>query len=128
MNTAFSATEQEMIPTVIVTADQNPDYDTNPGEDAYDRVFLLSIDKANTYFSSSEERLCATTAYAIANGATTSSSNTVDGADAGWWWLRSPGDYSYDVAAVNSDGSVRDNGFDVVSGGSCVRPALWITV
>ena len=39
INAAFTAEERAMIPTVTVSADMNPEYDTNPGNATKDRVF-----------------------------------------------------------------------------------------
>ena len=68
---AFSDGERAMIPMVSVSADGNPDFDTDPGNATQDKVFLLSIAEANKYFDSDEARKCVPTAYAEANGAYT---------------------------------------------------------
>lgn len=47
INEAFTESEKLLIPTVTVSADRNPGYDTNPGNPTKDKVFLLSIDEAN---------------------------------------------------------------------------------
>ena len=86
---AFNSSEQGMIKSTKVTADANPEYDTDPGNDTTDKVFLLSINEVNKYFSSDEARNCVPTDYAINKGAYTDSSYTVDGKAACWWWLRS---------------------------------------
>ena len=83
-NTAFSDDENAMIPTVTVSADKNPEYDTNPGNATKDRVFLLNITEVNKYFSSDSARQCRPTDYAVANGAYKSNDNVC------WWWLRRP--------------------------------------
>ena len=44
--------------------------------------------------------------------------------NAGWWWLRSPGDYPDDAASVNYDGSVYYDGHRVSRGRGGVRPIL----
>ena len=109
-----------MIPTVTVSADKNPDYNTNPGNAMQDQVFLLSITEANKYFSSDSARQCKPTDYAVANGACESDSGNC------WWWLRSPG-YTQDVAAsVYSGGDVYEYGYGVGLDRNAVRPALWI--
>lgn len=127
IDNAFSAEEQAWIPTVTVSADRNPDHDTDPGNATQDKVFLLSITEANQYFTSDEARRCAPTDYAIAQGA--------DDRATCWWWLRSPGKDPFDAAyiayhaAVISDiGGVDYDGFDVYVNGCAVRPALWITL
>ena len=119
LNSAFSAEEKAMIPTVTVSADKNPDYSTNPGNATQDQVFLLSITEANKYFSSDSARQCEPTDYAVANGARESYGNCR-------WCLRSPGDDQSTAANVDYDGVVLVyvNRFD--SAGLAVRPALWI--
>ena len=51
-----------MIPIVTVSADENPEYSTNPGKATQDQVFLLSLKETKKYFASGEEiaAVCAT--------------------------------------------------------------------
>ena len=121
INSAFTANEKAMIPTVTVSADKNPDYSTNPGNATQDQVFLLSITEANKYFSSDSARQCKPTEYAVAGGAYVNSSNGNC-----WWWLRSPGDRQDNAAYVRSGGDVSEHGSNVFIDFSAVRPALWI--
>ena len=118
-NEAFDSFHQNMILSSTVAADKNPAYNTSPGNNTTDKVFLLSITEANKYFSSDSARQCQGTAYCYAQGA-----------DAGnglcWWWLRSPGYYSLRAALVRLDGSISTNGGGVSVVGGAVRPALWI--
>ena len=127
-NTAFSDDEKAAIPTVTVSADKNPEYDTDPGNATKDKVFLLSIVEAEKYFTSAEARECILTEYAISNGAWTSDSYTEGGKATYLWWLRSPGISQYGAAGVFSDGDVFENGYFVDIGVSAVRPAMWITI
>lgn len=119
INAAFSEEEGAVIPTVTVSADNNPDYGTNPGNATQDRVFLLSITEANKYFSSDSERQCEPTDYAVANGAYSINGNCC-------WWLRSPGDIQDSAACVSYFGVVYEFGDFVYNGIYAVRPALWI--
>lgn len=123
INSAFSSDEKAKIPTVTVSADENPDYSTNPGNATQDQVFLLSITEANKYFGSDSARQCKPTDYAFANGAYV---NSVNGNC--WWWLRSPGVTQDSAAYVHSSGDVYEPGSDVDIGTSAVRPAMWITM
>ncbi len=125
---AFSEADQAIIQTTKVSADKNPDYDTNPGSATEDRIFLLSINEAHKYFPSDEARMCVPTAYAIANGAYLSDRYKVDGAATCWWWLRSPGYWDNYAAFVSGDGDVGSFGYYVVSNLDCVRPAMWISL
>ncbi len=120
IKSAFSSDEKAMIPTVTVSADKNPEYDTNPGNATEDQVFLLRITEANKYFSSDSARQCEPTDFAVANGAWESDSGNC------WWWLRSPGDTQNYAAFVGSGGGVGEIGNSVNSVDIAVRPALWI--
>ena len=121
LNEAFSADEQAMIPSITVSADKNPDWDTDPGSDTTGQVFLLSIPEVNKYFSSDEARQCKPTVYAEAQGCYEQDGNCI-------WRLRSPG-FSSDFATyVDDDGSVESGGSFVDRGYGAVRPALWITL
>lgn len=141
LNAAFSEDEKAMIPSVTVSADKKPSYRTTPGNDPTnpssgtssgndmtDQVFLLSIQEVNKYFSSSEARKCTPTAYATAQGASTSNSNKVDDIATCWWWLRSSGDESLLAAYVDCDGRVNINGRAISHAQDAVRPALWVSL
>lgn len=135
-NKAFSSAEQAAILTTDVDNSKSQCYSgwsTSGGNNTQDKVFLLSYAEANKYFgvpygnSSNTKSRVAPTAYAIAHGTWTSSSNkTADGTDAGWWWLRSPGNYQDFAAVVDTDGSLRNITVNYVSGS--VRPALWVNI
>lgn len=135
-NKAFSSAEQAAILTTNVDNSKNQCYSgwsTSSGNNTQDKVFLLSYAEANKYFgvtydnSSNTKSRVAPTAYAIAQGAWTSSSDkTTDSTCAGWWWLRSPGTYQDYAAIVYFVGSLDFNYVDSDSGS--VRPALWVNV
>ena len=129
LNKAFNAEEQAQIQNTTVSADKNPEYNTNPGNATTDKVFLLSINEVEKYFNSDEARKCAPTAYAKAQGAYTSDSyKTASGAATCWWWLRSPGSNQSHAAFVYDDGSVYYYGNYVHYDYFAVRPALWINL
>ena len=128
INAAFTAEERAMIPTVTVSADMNPEYNTNPGNATKDKVFLLSIVEAEKYFTSDEARKCVPTEYAISNGASTSDSYTKGGKATCLWWLRSPGFDQFIAAYVNYFGPVLRYGRSVGNVSNSVRPAMWITI
>ena len=123
VNAAFTAEERAKIPTVTVSADKNPEYDTDPGNATKDKVFLLSIVEAEKYFDSDEARMCVPTDYAVARGAYVNSDNGNC-----WWWLRSPGYYLNYAADVLLGGDVYEDGYGVNHGDCAVRPAMWITI
>lgn len=84
---------------------------------------LLSVDEANKYFKSDNDRICMPTQQAMSNGAWTSDDN-----GACDWWLRSPGDNSDLAACVGADGGVGSDGSDVGYATYVVRPALWVNL
>ena len=113
INAAFSADEKALIPTVTVSADKNPVFNTNPGKATRDKVFLLSDAEVDKYLSGSAGQ-CKHTVYTLAN----------DGAynHYCYWWLRSPGE-TQNYAAVSGSRA----GSPVYST-YAVRPALWISI
>ena len=113
---AFNKTEQKKIKTSSVAADKNPYYDTDPGNDTRDKIFLLSIDEVNKYFASDETKICVPTAYANANGSNVSNC---------LWWLRSPAKDQDNAAVVSTTGVVCCGGLGEQNY-VCIRPAMWI--
>ena len=121
INAAFSADEKAIIPTVTVSADQNPDYNTYSGNATQDQIFLLSMAEAYRYFSSDSARQCKPTNYAVANGADVNSSDGIC-----QWWVRSPGDAQDSAASIYYNGDGDMSGYFVYRNYIAVRPALWI--
>ena len=136
LNEAFGSKHQELIPSVSVSADKNPECRTNPGNATTDKVFLLSIPEAEKYFATDQGGKCVPTAYAKAQGAFTGDNYNIgngcycteDGETTCWWWLRSPGDTRYTAAYVYLSGSVYSFGCNVIYDNFCVRPAMWISL
>ena len=126
INTAFSNAEQSMIPKVMVQADKNLFYDTYPGENTSDQVYLLSMAEVDQYFPSNEEKKCVLTDYAKAQGGNPSRNETVDGRNTCIWWLRTPGETNVNVSCVYYDGSFEKRGFGVDFEKICVRPVIWV--
>ena len=119
INNAFSSAEISKIPTVTVTAEKNPNYNSDAGNDTQDKVFLLSLPEVNEYFTSSNERICFPTKYAIEQGAKTNSNQS-------WWWLRSAGSAQNSAAYIDYEGDIYYGGRGVNGDTVSVRPVLWI--
>ncbi|MDO4484473.1 MAG: DUF6273 domain-containing protein [Clostridia bacterium] len=135
LNKAFTHAEQAAIELTNVDNSKKQGYDkwtTNGGNNTLDKVFLLSYAEANKYFGVTRENSNNTksrvhpTDYAVKQGAYASSSETSEGAKAGWWWLRLPGSSQGYAAYVSADGSLRDSG--VSRGSGCIRPAFWVNL
>lgn len=111
--TSFNSAEKSRIVTTNVSADENPEYSTSPGNATQDKVFLLSIGEANKYFRSDGDRRC---------------QHIYIGGDC-WWWLRSPGMSSECAAYVGPYGKVDCGGENVPNDNLIVvHPALWINL
>ena len=105
-------------------------WDTDGGNNTLDRIFLLSLAEINRYlgeadpFSSNMELCAVPTDYAIAQGAWT---QTANGKQIQWWWLRPPGSVQNFATGVNNDGWISYSNVVIKSGG-CVRPAFWLNL
>lgn len=123
---AFTDKEIKHIPTAKVTADKNPECDTDPGNDTEDQVFLLSIPEVKKYFKirTRDEIYCYPTEYAQITGELFYSIGNFR------WWLRSPGSYGGDHAAYVQnvgDGLLSSQGYYVDCNSDFgVRPAMWV--
>ena len=106
----------------MIKNEDNSENGTSGGNDTEDKVFLLSEKEAETLFSNDDERIAKATGYAEKSGV------YVNEEKAAWWWLRSPGYYSYDAAVVRNDGWVYRDGDNVSDGIDGVRPALHLNL
>ena len=93
------------------------------GKPTWDRVFLLNIHEARTYFPNSTSMTGQLTSYAESRFRRNEMSL---GEIAGWWWLRSPGYLSNFAACVAPDGDVSYSGLNVNDDIVFVRPVIWL--
>lgn len=106
----FSDTERSVIIERENPNPQNPEYSFWSGDSTSDRIYLLSIDEANLYFESKEDRICIYEDQACI------------------WWLRTPGFESHYAAVVSVDGSVLTRGVDVGNNYTAVRPVTRVSI
>ena len=139
LNAAFVTGEQEKIQNTYIPADKYPVTQKEVGNATTDKVFLLSADEANNYFTMQQQRKCVPTEYAISRGAETGSmtwwnddDETIS--DNCYWWLRGAGLGSWGIGRdldkarfVARNGEITD-GTDVDSNDKGVRPAMWISL
>ena len=115
LNAAFSAEEQAFIQSTKVS------------NATTDKVFLLSIDEADKYFSSNEARKCIPTFYVEKNRYWMIYDDyTKDDKFCIWWWTRSPGKYQSYAVPITGDGGIYYDGY-YVDFHAFVRPAMWIS-
>ncbi|MBR1453053.1 MAG: hypothetical protein IJ593_00180, partial [Lachnospiraceae bacterium] len=108
ISTAFSIDEIELIERVTVL---NTDYDEHThrdGNDTNDKIFLLSINEANKYFTSNKQRVC--------YKAYDNNSNCA-------WWLRTTFDGI--SRGIEEKGTISKSEFTPYFSYS-VRPAMWV--
>ncbi len=119
---AFSAEELKALVPVTIEPEVIDGAGIAAGDATTDRVFLLSIEEAETYFADPKGRICTPTAHALAQGA-----YSYKDSNACWWWLRTPGSDCNVAARVVGDGSIIASGC-VNEELYCVRPAMWVSM
>ncbi len=119
---AFNSMEKRRIREVTNKNPRNSDFNTYGGADTKDRIFLLSIDEAKSYFRKDKARMCPGTAYAKAKGAWLMYQGN------SWWWLRSPGKKSKTAAIIFDEGRIYSTGYAFSLSGIMVRPAFWLNL
>ena len=112
---AFSEEEKAM----MVLTDMFTSVNLNSDGEVKDKVFLLSKQEADKYFSSDFDRQCKPTDRVAANVFRRSKNNCR-------WWLRSTGNQFNRAVSVDADGKINAQGDDVNYVTNAVRPAMWI--
>ncbi len=129
-NAAFSSREQNGIAAQTVINGNNPEYGTSGGKNTNDKIWLLSIGEVSNpeygfcmdYGVHSMSRRIMVSEYANARG------TVANGRGNGYWWLRSPGGISNDVAIVDCDGWLHCGGDNVHTDHDGICPALRINL
>lgn len=153
-NDAFSAEDQEKIPTVTVANESNSYYGTSGGNDTQDQIFCLSLSEIEgligyswyddeMMYGYSQEMVVEPTAYAIGKGAYSYKiteenaallkeygfDDSINGCRGCWWWLRSPGFDNGNACSVYSTGLAGNTHSMIASYDNvAVLPALYISV
>lgn len=133
LNTAFSADEQKRIKAVRNNNQNNLRYGADGGNITEDKVFCLSADEVERYFTdfSAEsagsttipDRMAKPTAMALRNGVTTGPRM-----DTGWWWLRSIGSSGHNAAGVDPCGGTFRDGLSTGSSIVGIRPVILASI
>ena len=121
---AFTADERRLIPDTAVSVDHDPSAQDEPAAPTVDKVFLLSVLEAKTFFLSDMDRRCVATAYAKKKGAI-GLINLKNWKFTCGWWLRSTRCDPDKATAVFYDGRFSSSQkVDAPYNG--VRPAIWV--
>ena len=137
INQAFTSDQQEKIATTTVLNNVTGDYSASTsdgkGITTEDKIYCLSYYEANTtYFSSSAQRLCSPTDFALNNFAykyTATGYPTMLYPSGGttFWRVRSSGSSASYVCCVDYGGNIGDN-YDVSRSTRAVRPAISFSI
>ena len=120
LNEAFDDDEISRITVTEMTSEQAADDSTGADHPAGDRIFLLSGDELERYYTSNDARRCSATAYAAAQGVYCNSDGYC------WWWVRSDCTGDVHIAwLVDGRGKIYPNG-SLVDETNGIRPAMWI--
>jgi len=109
---AFTDKEKVVVLEETIPADKNASFNTNPGPDTKDYMFVLSASEVEKYLTTVEDRKVSSKRYETSPYGMN-------------WWLRTPGASSGKVTFVDPSGNIRSEG------GECtmpflVRPAIWV--
>ncbi len=127
LKSAFNSGEQKLILKTDVPADKSYQFDTDPGNDTKDKVFLLSEAEYKQYLSSSAYRSCNFTNYAGLKAKFSDSDFGRERNSFHEWWLRGPGKSSEWAAVAYTEASgMSDSYVEKVYTG--VRPAMWLSL
>ncbi|MCL1982072.1 MAG: WG repeat-containing protein [Clostridiales bacterium] len=107
----FTYEEQEKIIEIQLENPENSQFSVHGGSSTLDKIFLLSLEEADRYFASDNDRMAN---YYYDSGCD--------------WWLRSPGQYDAAAAVVCDDGQIGFGGVEASSDYIGVRPALWLNL
>ncbi|MDR1185684.1 MAG: DUF6273 domain-containing protein [Coriobacteriales bacterium] len=146
LDTAFTVGEQRAINLSKLSNPDNPGYGTEGGADTEDKVFLLSIDEANRYFSGDSDRIANITmteediqyglridkVSGLSQETISANENLMRSIYLGQsgtfsWWLRSPGINACEAVNVYNDGGIISFNGNAYFGRG-VRPALWLNL
>lgn len=134
---AFNNTEQNTILAKKNLNKENLEYGATGGNDTVDKVFLLSVDEVNKYFSQkdmqNENKKLATKGTEYAKSVNNKGYNLRVFDSSRWYggnssfWLRSPGFFQNGAVAVYEDGYLDTLGLIVTYNYFGVRPAIWVS-
>lgn len=116
---AFSDEEKAAILLSLVHTENNPEYDTDGGNDTYDHVFLPSIEEASRWFTDEIELQASATDFAQSDGVYQDPDYQT-----ACWWLRSPGGDPRWIAFVDFYSGIAKFGRDDYFWYNGLRPVI----
>ena len=123
LDSAFTDEEKAAILSVRLANEDNAKYDTMGGNATQDKIFALSLEELERYFTFDIDRKVYASPYAVREKPLGQK-----GKSASAWWLRSPGGSASYAANVHYIGGVNSYGNPVGDSDIAVRPALWLNL
>ena len=119
---AFDMTEADFVCKNYITTPSNPDFPSPTGEAAVDKVYLLSLDEALSYFRTANARKLTCTNASYVNTFTDDNDNCC-------WWLRTSGARLESAVGVDPSGQIMTVGYDCYKNDQIgVRPVIVIDI
>ena len=87
------------------------------GSNTYDDIFMLSVEECEKYFKDEKDR--------VAKFEKENDNGEIEYSNV-YYWTRTRGFNDYDIATVNSDGSINYYGYDIMTSDIYIRPAMWV--
>ena len=125
---SFSSSDRARIVEVTNVNEDNQWFETNGGDDTQDRIFLLSLAEIVKYFGDSGQLANRPSDALWINDEYKQNRIATFNGVAAWWWLRSPGDYSYCASLIDNAGNIYVYGGYVYPTLGSVRPVLWLNL
>lgn len=133
-----SGATNESIEWIVINKDNPYKESVKGGNSTNDKIFLLSVEEVNKYFSQADMK---SENSKLAAFATNYAKNVDNDGEKLWinyekgamydgysyYWLRSPGIYQRDAAGVDYDGKLDNDGRYVDIAVIGVRPAMWVS-
>ena len=120
--TAFDVTEADFVCKNYITTPANPDFPSPVGEATVDKVYLLSMNEALTYFRKVGDRKLTCTPASYPDTFTDDSDNCC-------WWLRTSGARLESAMGVDPSGQVMTVGYDCYKNDQIgVRPVIAVDI
>ena len=124
LNAAFNDTQKRNIYNTTLTNEGNSVFGTAGGNATTDKIFLLSASEASSYLNTDGKRMANCTEYALSRNGDSALRNTAT--QSSYWWVRTPGMFTYDAMYVHYTGSLRYDGMAVANVIGGVRPVMWV--
>lgn len=118
----FDPTEADFVCKNYISTPSNPDFPSPPGEATVDKVYLLSMNEALSYFKNLNDRKLTCTAASYPGTYTDYNENCC-------WWLRTPGARMESAVGIDASGQIMTVGYDCYKNDQIgVRPVIVIDI